>query len=139
MAASSGWAMPIPGWSRRWRSPRVPAPATGLRFKRRICHRRWHDLIRAGRRGTSSLARFRSVRLAMTTRALAARLVDGPHVPAPDKAEETLQGWLADLEPGQSAEIGELLAQPKAGTRVETILRGIAEFSPYLFDLVRAD
>ena len=46
----------------------------------------------------------------MTTRALAARLVDGPHVSAPDKAEEILQGWLADLEPAQSAEIGELLA-----------------------------
>jgi [glutamine synthetase] adenylyltransferase / [glutamine synthetase]-adenylyl-L-tyrosine phosphorylase len=71
----------------------------------------------------------------MTTRALAARLVDGPHVPAPDKAEEILQAWLADLEPAQSAEIGELLARPKAGT----LLRGIAEFSPYLFDLIRAD
>src|SRR6476661_6914563 len=120
MAASCGWAMPIPGWLRRWRSPRVPAPATGLRFKRRMCHRRWHDLTRDGRRGTSSLARFRSVRLAMTIRALAARLVDGPHVPAPDKAEEILQGWLADLEPAQSVEIGELLAQPKTGTAVRT-------------------
>src|SRR6185437_2231340 len=135
MAASFGWAMPIPGWWRRLPSPRGRAPATGLRFKRRMCHRRWHDLIRDGRRGTSSLARFRSVRLAMTTLALAARLVDGPHVPAPDKAEEILQGWLVDLEPVQSAEIGELLAQPKA----RAILRGIAEFSPYLFDLARAD
>jgi glutamate-ammonia-ligase adenylyltransferase len=71
----------------------------------------------------------------MTTRALAARLVDGPHVPAPGKAEAILQAWLADLEPAQAAEIGELLAQPRASA----ILRGIAEFSPYLFDLIRAD
>jgi len=71
----------------------------------------------------------------MTVRALAARFVDGPHVSAPDKAEEALKGWLADLEPAQSAEIDAWLAQ----SRTRTILLGIAEFSPYLFDLVRAD
>ncbi len=54
---------------------------------------------------------------------------------APDKAEEVLKGWLADLEPAQSAEIGTLLAE----SRTRTILLGIAEFSPYLFDLARAD
>jgi glutamate-ammonia-ligase adenylyltransferase len=79
----------------------------------------------------------------MTIRALAARFVDGPYVSAPDKAEEILQGWLADLEPAQSAEIGELLAHARAGTKdknkARTILLGLAEFSPYLFDLVRAD
>ena len=71
----------------------------------------------------------------MTVRALAARFVDGPHVSAPDKAEELLKGWLADLEPAQSAEIRALLAE----ARTRPILLGIAEFSPYLFDLVRAD
>ncbi|HEY7842869.1 MAG TPA: bifunctional [glutamine synthetase] adenylyltransferase/[glutamine synthetase]-adenylyl-L-tyrosine phosphorylase, partial [Bradyrhizobium sp.] len=71
----------------------------------------------------------------MTIRALAARFVDGPHVSAPEKAEQILSGWLAELEPAQAAELATLLDQPKA----KTILLGIAEFSPYLFDLIRAD
>jgi glutamate-ammonia-ligase adenylyltransferase len=71
----------------------------------------------------------------MTIRALAARFVDGPHVSAPEKAEQILSGWLAELEPAQAAELATLLDRP----RVKTILLGIAEFSPYLFDLIRAD
>ena len=35
----------------------APASATGLRLKRRMCHRRWHDLIREGRRGPTSSGR----------------------------------------------------------------------------------
>jgi glutamate-ammonia-ligase adenylyltransferase len=66
---------------------------------------------------------------------LAARFVTGPHVLAPDKAEQILGGWLADLEPEQSAAIGALTAHPLT----RTILLGLAEFSPYLFDLVRDD
>src|SRR5258708_1073504 len=68
----------------------------------------------------------------MTIRALAARFVDGPHVSAPDKAEQVLGNWLADLAPAQADAIA-------AHTRAKTILLGIAEFSPYLFDLIRAD
>ena len=71
----------------------------------------------------------------MTIRALAARFVDGPHVSAPDNAENILSGWLADLEPAPSAELAALLDRREA----RTILLGIAEFSPYLFDLIRAD
>src|SRR6201998_86761 len=71
----------------------------------------------------------------MTIRALAARFVDGPHVSAPDKAEQVLGSWLADLGGDQAAEIPALLDH----ARVKTIMLGIAEFSPYLFDLVRAD
>ena len=71
----------------------------------------------------------------MTIRALAARFVDGPHVSAPDGPEKILDGWLAELEPAQAAELNALLDQPAA----RAILLGIAEFSPYLFDLIRAD
>src|SRR5689334_2933837 len=71
----------------------------------------------------------------MTIRALAARFVDGPHVSAPDKSEQMLDSWLADLDGEQSAEIAALLDPARA----RTIMLGIAEFSPYLFDLVRAD
>src|SRR6266702_2422353 len=66
---------------------------------------------------------------------LAARLAGGPHVPASSNAEQTLRDWLSELEPAQSAALDELLAHPYA----KTILLGIAEFSPHLFDLVRAD
>ncbi len=67
---------------------------------------------------------------------LAARFVDGPHVSAPDKAEQRLADWLTDLAAGQAAAIDDLIAR---FPRARTILLGIAEASPYLFDLVRAD
>jgi glutamate-ammonia-ligase adenylyltransferase len=66
---------------------------------------------------------------------LAARFVGGPHVSASSNAETSLSDWLSELEPAQSAALDRLLAQPFA----RIILLGIAEFSPYLFDLVRAD
>jgi glutamate-ammonia-ligase adenylyltransferase len=67
---------------------------------------------------------------------LAARFVDGPHVSAPDKAEQRLRDWLTDLTTEQAAAIDDLIGRfPRAGT----ILLGIAEASPYLFDLLRAD
>src|SRR3979490_1877219 len=67
---------------------------------------------------------------------LAARFVDGPHVSAPDKAEQRLADWLTDLASEQCAAIDGLIAR---FPRARTILLGIAEASPYLFDLVRAD
>jgi hypothetical protein len=42
---------------------------------------------------------------------LAARFVDGPHVSAPDQAEQRLIDWLTDLEPAQSAALDDLLAR----------------------------
>jgi len=66
---------------------------------------------------------------------LAERFVAGPHVRAPVKAEQRLDDWLAELEPSQAASLRALLADGWA----RTILLGIAECSPYLFDLVRAD
>src|SRR5215207_528980 len=68
-------------------------------------------------------------------RPLSARFVDGPHVSAPDKAEQRLNDWLAEIEPAQSAALDELTDYPHA----KNILLGIAEFSPYLFELIRAD
>jgi [glutamine synthetase] adenylyltransferase / [glutamine synthetase]-adenylyl-L-tyrosine phosphorylase len=71
----------------------------------------------------------------MNASALAARFVGGPHVSAPEKAEQRLNDWLAEIEPEQSAAIDELIEHPHA----KNILLGIAEFSPFLFELVRAD
>ena len=67
---------------------------------------------------------------------LAARLADGPKLFAPFEAERRLEDWLSDLTPQQSDEIRTL-----AGTfpHVKAILLGIAESSPYLFDLMRSD
>jgi glutamate-ammonia-ligase adenylyltransferase len=67
---------------------------------------------------------------------LAARFVDGPHVSAPDRAEQRLAGWQTGLAAEQAAAIDGLTTRfPLA----KTILLGIAEASPYLFDAVRAD
>jgi len=66
---------------------------------------------------------------------LAARFADGPHVAASDTAEQRLTDWLAELEPAQAAAIDGLLDHPFA----KTILLGIIEFSPYLFELIRTD
>jgi len=71
----------------------------------------------------------------ITTSTLAAQFADGPRVSASDKAEQILSDWLAGLEPEQSAALDQLFGYPF----VRATLLGIAEFSPYLFDLVRAD
>src|SRR6478672_8394609 len=71
----------------------------------------------------------------MNSSALAARFVSGPHITASSTAEQRLKDWLAELEPQQAAEIGAWLDRPPA----RAILLGIAEFSPYLFDLARGD
>ena len=67
---------------------------------------------------------------------LAARFVNGPHVSAPDNAEQRLKDWLTDLGSEQAAAFEHLIAR---FPRAETILLGIVEASPYLFDLIRAD
>jgi glutamate-ammonia-ligase adenylyltransferase len=67
---------------------------------------------------------------------LAACFVDGPHAFAPDEARQRLTGWLADLEPAQASAITGLAEQ---FPHLRAILEGIAEASPYLFDLMRAD
>jgi glutamate-ammonia-ligase adenylyltransferase len=67
---------------------------------------------------------------------LAARFVEGPRLFGPEEAERRLAGWLADLAPAQASAIRNLADRfPHA----KTILEGIAEASPYLFDLMRAD
>jgi glutamate-ammonia-ligase adenylyltransferase len=69
-------------------------------------------------------------------RCLAARLVDGPRLSVPLEAERRLAGWLGDLEPGQAAAISQRTTQ---FPRARELLLGIAEASPYLCDLMRAD
>src|SRR6476620_1020060 len=71
----------------------------------------------------------------MNSSTLAARFVSGPHITASSTAEQRFKDWLVELELAQAAEIGAWLDRPPA----RAILLGIAEFSPYLFDLIRAD
>jgi glutamate-ammonia-ligase adenylyltransferase len=67
---------------------------------------------------------------------LAARFVEGPRLFAPEEAQQRLAGWLGDLAPEQADAIRGFADRfPLA----KTILEGIAETSPYLFDLMRAD
>jgi glutamate-ammonia-ligase adenylyltransferase len=67
---------------------------------------------------------------------LAARLVSGPHLAAPEKAEQRLADWLSDVASAQAADFENLFVQFPLARR---IFAGIAEASPYLFDLVRSD
>lgn len=69
-------------------------------------------------------------------RPLAARLVTRPHLFAPDEASKQLQGWLNDLPPAQRQAIEDVCVR---FPRARAILEGIAEASPYLFDLLRSD
>jgi len=71
----------------------------------------------------------------MNSSALAAQFVSGPHIADSSTAEQRLEDWLAELQPQPAADIRAWLDRPAA----RAILLGIAEFSPYLFDLVRAD
>jgi len=66
---------------------------------------------------------------------LAARFIEGPFIAAPEKAEQRLADWLAELGPEAAGALAELLEVPFA----RRVLLGIVEFSPYLFDLVRSD
>lgn len=66
---------------------------------------------------------------------LAARFAEAPHIAASVTDETRFENWLAELEPAQSARLQALLVHRFA----RDILAGIAEFSPYLFELVRAD
>ena len=51
-------------------------------------------------------------------------------------AAAMLDGWLADVAPEQADAIRDVLA---AAPPMRTALQSIAESSPYLFDLIRAD
>ncbi len=58
-----------------------------------------------------------------------------PILPLPQPTNDVLKAGWPSLEPAQSARLEALLVHPFA----KDILAGLAEFSPYLFDLVRAD
>ena len=67
---------------------------------------------------------------------LAARFVTAPQLFAPDDARRRLTDWFADLLPDQASALQDVGARhPHA----KAILESIAEASPYLFDLMRAD
>src|SRR5579872_2006224 len=67
---------------------------------------------------------------------LVARLTSGPLLFAPKIADRLLQEWLSAIEAQQAAELDALFARFPG---LRTIFAGIAEASPYLFDLLNAD
>jgi glutamate-ammonia-ligase adenylyltransferase len=67
---------------------------------------------------------------------LAARLVTGPQLFAPDEARRRVADWFADLPPEQSRALQDAMARH---SHAKAIIEGVAEASPYLFDLMRAD
>ena len=72
----------------------------------------------------------------MTT-ALLQRLASGPHLHDPAAAQKRLRGWLAELSGAADGErLTRLLADHPT---LQTLVEGIAEGSPYLWDLVRME
>jgi glutamate-ammonia-ligase adenylyltransferase len=67
---------------------------------------------------------------------LAARFLAGPKLFAPEDAERRLADWLGDVAPEDATA---LKAISGSFPQAKSILEGIAEASPYLFDLMRAD
>ncbi len=67
---------------------------------------------------------------------LAARFVAGPKLFAPAEAQRRLADWLGDISPDDAGALKDISA---AFPQAKAILEGIAEASPYLFDLIRAD
>jgi glutamate-ammonia-ligase adenylyltransferase len=67
---------------------------------------------------------------------LAVRIVAGPVLSDPDAAAQRLRDWLAELPPRDGAAIKSII---DGSPRTRVVLEGIAEASPYLFDLMRAD
>jgi glutamate-ammonia-ligase adenylyltransferase len=67
---------------------------------------------------------------------LAAQFVSGPQLFDAAEAERRFADWLTDIAPDQASALRAIVDQyPHA----RAILLGIAEASPYLFDLIRAD
>ncbi len=67
---------------------------------------------------------------------LAARFVTGPQLSEPAEAERRLADWFVDISPEHARVLEEIIGQfPHA----KSILAGIAEASPYLFDLLKFD
>lgn len=66
---------------------------------------------------------------------LAARIVDGPYLARSQPGFGKLDDWLAEL----GAESDGLQRIIDAHPKVQTLLVGLADYSPYLWDLVRSD
>ena len=111
-----------PGLVRDAGDPGARGPATGLRLKRRMCHRRWHDLIRAGQRGPTWSGRALRGRTACRSR--------------PTKPNNVSQTGSPSLS--RRSRLRSTRCSSAFRTRKRSSL-GIAESSPYLFDLIRAD
>ena len=67
---------------------------------------------------------------------LAASFVTAPYLSDSDEAERRLSGWLSDLSIGQASEFETLFERFPYARR---IFAGLAEASPFLFDLIRID
>ena len=67
---------------------------------------------------------------------LAQRIVTAPRLNDAALAAMRVHAWLEELEPAERSEIGE---QMRAAPLTETVLHGIAESSPFLWDLVSRD
>jgi glutamate-ammonia-ligase adenylyltransferase len=68
---------------------------------------------------------------------LAARIIEAPFLPEPDRSLARLDDWLAELaEPAGQAALRETFA---AAPKARALIAGLLDYSPHLTDLARAD
>ena len=68
---------------------------------------------------------------------LARRIVAAPHLHSPEQAHARVRDWLAELDAASAAQV---LTQLFADhPKVEALIAGLAESSPYLWDLARVE
>src|SRR3954447_21527526 len=83
----------------------------------------------------------RAARKVAPAPSLAGRIKTAPKLSAPDAARKRVTEWLGEIgRAGAGKAIGQLLASAKGGEgKLAGIVAAIAEASPYLWDLIRAD
>ncbi len=72
----------------------------------------------------------------MAATSLASRLVSAPRPAADAAGPQRLSEWLAEIGPDEARAIGEMTTR---WPMLAAVLEGVAEYSPYLFDLMRVD
>src|SRR5882672_1285997 len=71
---------------------------------------------------------------------LAGRIKTAPKLSAPDEAHARVAQWLGEIARGGAGKaIRHLLAPAKGDSKLAELVAGIAEGSPYLWDLIRHD
>src|ERR1041385_290872 len=99
--------------------------------------------MRSGTRGKQTVptepAKRAAKKTARPAKGLAAAIKKAPRLSAPKEAHARVEAWLGEIARSAGAKaLKELLVAAKP-TKLADVVASIAEASPYLWDLIRAD